>query len=130
ARARRGRHRVDPTSRRSRALRRAPADRPYDPRRHGPRGGARRRDRPAGHARVPRARSCGVTHMNIAMLLEMSADANGDRTAFGSRDDGITYSALRGIAMGVAGHVEQAGASTVALLHETSPLVPAALFGA
>ena len=29
--------------------------------------------------------------MNIAMILEMAADALGDRLAFGSRDDGLTY---------------------------------------
>ena len=29
--------------------------------------------------------------MNIAMILEMAADALGDRVAFGSRDDGLTF---------------------------------------
>ena len=29
--------------------------------------------------------------MNIAMILEMAADALGDRLAFGTRADGLTY---------------------------------------
>jgi len=68
--------------------------------------------------------------MNIAMLLEMAADGFGDRVAFGSCHDGLTYARLREIATGVGAHVERIGAHTVALAHETSPLVPAALFGA
>jgi acyl-CoA synthetase (AMP-forming)/AMP-acid ligase II len=68
--------------------------------------------------------------MNIAMLLEMAADGFGERIAFGSKRDGLTYTRLREIATGVGAHVERAGAHTVALVHETSPLVPAALFGA
>ncbi|MEX0666545.1 MAG: fatty acid--CoA ligase family protein [Acidimicrobiia bacterium] len=68
--------------------------------------------------------------MNIAMLLEMAADGFGDRVAFGSSADGLTFTRLREVATGVGAHVERAGAHTVALVHETSPLVPAALFGA
>ena len=68
--------------------------------------------------------------MNIAMLLDMGADANGDRVAVGPRDSGLTYAALRRIATGIGAHVNVAGAHTVALMHETSALVPATLFGA
>lgn len=68
--------------------------------------------------------------MNIAMLLDMAADGLGDRVAFGTRGDGVTYSALREQARTIAHHVSANGAHTVALLAETSPLVPAALFGA
>ena len=31
--------------------------------------------------------------MNVAMILEMAADALGDRVAFGDLDDGLTYDA-------------------------------------
>ena len=33
--------------------------------------------------------------MNIAMLLDMAADGFGDRIAIGSREEGLTYDALR-----------------------------------
>ena len=68
--------------------------------------------------------------MNIAMLLDMAADGLGDRVAFGPRGEGISYARLRDIATRIAAHVNTAGAHTVALVGETSPLVPAALFGA
>lgn len=64
------------------------------------------------------------------MLLEMAADGFGDRVAFGSRGDGLTYGRLRELATGVGAHVEQSGAHTVALVHETTAVVPVALFGA
>ncbi|MSO79755.1 MAG: long-chain fatty acid--CoA ligase [Acidimicrobiia bacterium] len=68
--------------------------------------------------------------MNIAMLLEMAADGLGDRVAFGSRDDGLTYARVRDLATGVGAHVARSGAHTVALVHETTRLTPVALFGA
>lgn len=67
--------------------------------------------------------------MNLAMLLEMAADGLGDRVAVGGRDGGFTYAELRARARGVAAHVETCP-GTVALLGETSALVPVALFGA
>ena len=67
--------------------------------------------------------------MNVAMLLEMAADGLGRRVAFGARDGGLTYAALRGAATGVAAQLA-AAPRTVALLSETAPLVPVALFGA
>ncbi len=67
--------------------------------------------------------------MNIAMLLEMAADGLGGRVAFGPRDGGITYARLRDAATGVAARLA-ATPRTVALLSETAPLVPVALFGA
>ena len=33
--------------------------------------------------------------MNIAMILEMAADALGDRLAYGTRADGLSYEGLR-----------------------------------
>ena len=71
----------------------------------------------------------GVADVNIAMLLEMAADGLGERVAFGSRDGGLTYAGLRDRATGVAATVA-ADPRTVAMLGETSPLVPVALFGA
>jgi acyl-CoA synthetase (AMP-forming)/AMP-acid ligase II len=68
--------------------------------------------------------------VNIAMLLDMAADGLGDRIAFGSRSDGITYTALREHARAIGAHVGTSEAHTVALLAPSSPLVPAALFGA
>lgn len=63
------------------------------------------------------------------MLLEMAADGFGERVAIGSVEDGLTFSDLRHRATSVASRL---GGSrpTVALLAETSPLVPVALFGA
>ena len=70
--------------------------------------------------------------MNIAMVLEMAADALGDRIAFGGLDDGITYAQLRRAARAVAQRVEEdhGGATTVAVIDPLSPVVPATLFGA
>jgi acyl-CoA synthetase (AMP-forming)/AMP-acid ligase II len=68
--------------------------------------------------------------MNIAMLLEMAADGLGDRIAIGSRDDGVSYARLRSLAQAVAARVETTDAHTLAFVDETSPLVPASLFGA
>jgi acyl-CoA synthetase (AMP-forming)/AMP-acid ligase II len=68
--------------------------------------------------------------VNIAMLLDMAADGIGDRVAFGSRAGGLTYADLRDRARAVSTHVAASGAHTVALLAESSPLAPVALFGA
>ena len=68
--------------------------------------------------------------MNIAMLLEMAADGLGDRVAFGSRADGMTFSALRHHATGIAERLDAGVHHTLALSSETGPIVPAALFGA
>jgi acyl-CoA synthetase (AMP-forming)/AMP-acid ligase II len=67
--------------------------------------------------------------VNIAMLLEMAADGLGPRVAFGSRDGGLSYAAMRDAATGVAALLAPAP-RTVAVLSETAPLVPVALFGA
>jgi acyl-CoA synthetase (AMP-forming)/AMP-acid ligase II len=68
--------------------------------------------------------------MNIAMLLDMAADGLGDRIAFGGRDDGLTYSALRDRATAIAAQLDGSESHALALVSETSPIVPAALFGA
>jgi acyl-CoA synthetase (AMP-forming)/AMP-acid ligase II len=63
------------------------------------------------------------------MLLEMAADGFGDRVAVGPRVGGLTYAALRDRATGIAATLG-ADPATVALIGETSALVPATLFGA
>jgi len=66
------------------------------------------------------------------MILEMAADALGDRVAIGTRDDGFTYAELRRAARGVAQRVEEdhGKVTTVAVMEALSPIVPAVLFGA
>src|SRR5436190_2319239 len=68
--------------------------------------------------------------MNLAMILEMAADAFGDRTAIGGLDDGLSYGQLRQAARAIADRVEDSGATHLALIEPNGPIVPAALFGA
>ncbi len=68
--------------------------------------------------------------MNIAMILEMAADALGDRLAYGTRADGLSYEALRAAARGIADRVDGTGAERLALMEPNAPIVPATLFGA
>lgn len=64
------------------------------------------------------------------MLLEMAADGLGDRVAIGPRDAGLTFADLRQLAVTIGEHLASTDADAVALVTETSPLVPAVLFGA
>jgi acyl-CoA synthetase (AMP-forming)/AMP-acid ligase II len=68
--------------------------------------------------------------VNIAMILEMAADALGDRLAFGARADGLSYEVLRAAARGIADRVDGSGAERLALMEPNGPIVPATLFGA
>ena len=68
--------------------------------------------------------------MNIAMILEMAADALGDRLAYGTRADGLSYEGLRQAARGIAERVDGTGAERLALMESNAPIVPATLFGA
>lgn len=68
--------------------------------------------------------------MNIAMLIDMAAEGFGDRIAFGSLDDGVTYSQLRINAQRIASRLVASPARTLAVSCETSLLIPSALFGA
>jgi acyl-CoA synthetase (AMP-forming)/AMP-acid ligase II len=68
--------------------------------------------------------------VNLALLLDMSADGLGDRVAFGSVDSGLTYARLRSLSAKAAATVARAGATTVALADATGPAVPIGLFGA
>jgi acyl-CoA synthetase (AMP-forming)/AMP-acid ligase II len=70
--------------------------------------------------------------VNIAMILEMAADALGDRLAIGTRADGLTFSQVRAAARAVAARIdaEHHHVDTLAMIDPLSPLVPASLFGA
>jgi acyl-CoA synthetase (AMP-forming)/AMP-acid ligase II len=68
--------------------------------------------------------------MNLAMLLEMAADAFGDRVAIGSLDDGLSYEQLRRAARAIADRVEDSKATHLAVIEPNGPVVPASLFGA
>ncbi len=68
--------------------------------------------------------------MNVAMLLDMAADGLADRIAFGARHDGISFARMRDHATAIGARLAGAEPHTLALVSETSPVVPAALFGA
>lgn len=68
--------------------------------------------------------------MNIAMLLDMAADAFGDRTAVVCGERRLTFAELRTAALGAARRFRDSGADYVALLDVNGPAVPVALFGA
>jgi acyl-CoA synthetase (AMP-forming)/AMP-acid ligase II len=66
------------------------------------------------------------------MILDMAADALGDRIAFGEQYGGLTFADLRRAAHAVARRVSEdhAHVNSVALMEPLSALVPATLFGA
>lgn len=68
--------------------------------------------------------------MNIALLLEMAAEAAPDRVALVCGGRRTTYGALLARARGVAALVRESGCAQVALLDESSEAAPLALFGA
>ena len=68
--------------------------------------------------------------MNIALLLEMAADAAPDRIALVCDGKRWSYAELLGAARGAAALIETSGASHVALLDESSEAAVIALFGA
>lgn len=68
--------------------------------------------------------------MNIAMLLEMAADAFGDRVAVTADQTHYTYRQLWHAAQAAAQRIEQSGCSHVALLDTNSVAAPVAIFGA
>ncbi|MBC7521552.1 MAG: AMP-binding protein, partial [Sandarakinorhabdus sp.] len=68
--------------------------------------------------------------MNIFTLLEMAADAMGDRIAISHRDTDISYAELLAAARRVAARVQAAGATRLAWLGINAPAAPAAMFGA
>lgn len=68
--------------------------------------------------------------MNIFTLLEMAADAMGDRVAVVCGTVELTYAELLGAARAAARRPARLGASRIAYLGENGPAAPIALFGA
>jgi acyl-CoA synthetase (AMP-forming)/AMP-acid ligase II len=68
--------------------------------------------------------------MNIAMILEMAADAFGDRVAVSDGQTSLTYAELRRRALALAEIVKGNGSRNTALLDVNSTAIPVALFGA
>lgn len=68
--------------------------------------------------------------MNIAMLLDMAAEAFGDRTAVVCGEDSLSFAELRTQAQRAARVFQSSGAQYVALLDTNGPVLPVAIFGA
>ena len=68
--------------------------------------------------------------MNIAMILEMAADAFGDRVAVSDGRTSLSYVELRQRALAAAAIVKGNGSRNTALLDVNSTAIPVALFGA
>ena len=68
--------------------------------------------------------------MNLAMLLEMVADAAGDRLVVGSRRGGLTAGELQAAASRAATLFRSRGVENVGMVDLNSEAVPIALFGA
>ena len=68
--------------------------------------------------------------MNITLLLEMAAGADGDRLAVGREEDGLTAGRLFDLAGRAAAVIRSTGAERVVYAAESSPALPVALFGA
>ncbi|MDX2273997.1 MAG: class I adenylate-forming enzyme family protein [Hyphomonadaceae bacterium] len=68
--------------------------------------------------------------MNIALILQMAADAEPDRIGLVCDGKRWSYGALRKAAEGAARNIAKSGCGFVALLDESSEAAPIALFGA
>jgi acyl-CoA synthetase (AMP-forming)/AMP-acid ligase II len=68
--------------------------------------------------------------VNIAMLLEMEAEAMAERLAVGGRADGVSYEELLDRARRTAAVLAASGAERVGFLDVNSVLLPQLLFGA
>lgn len=68
--------------------------------------------------------------MNIALILQMAADAEPDRIGLVCDGRRWSYGALLRAAEGAARNIAQSGCAFVALLDESSEAAPVALFGA
>jgi long-chain acyl-CoA synthetase len=68
--------------------------------------------------------------MNIATILDMAAEAFGDRVGIVAGPERWTYAELRNAAWRAAAQFKASGAQYVALLDVASPAAPVALFGA
>lgn len=68
--------------------------------------------------------------MNIAMLLEMAAEAFGERSAITTESSHYTYRQLWDAAQAAARRFQASGCNSVALLDTNSVAAPVAIFGA
>ena len=68
--------------------------------------------------------------MNIATILDMAAEAFGDRTGLVCAGRRLSYAAIQARAVAAAVHFKARGAARVVLLDVNSPAAPAAIFGA
>lgn len=68
--------------------------------------------------------------MNISMLLDMAAEAFGERIAVVSGEESYTYAQLRESALRAAAAFKASGVKYAGLLDVNSPAAPIALFGA
>jgi len=68
--------------------------------------------------------------MRLTMLLDMAADAFGDRVVVGRRDDGITAEEMRLRSISGAAAIQAAGADAVLYLAVNGPAFPVAMFAA
>jgi acyl-CoA synthetase (AMP-forming)/AMP-acid ligase II len=66
--------------------------------------------------------------VNLMMLLEMATQVAGDRVAFGSLDDGLTYQQLFDRAGGAARGLQAAEAGTLAYVGTATDAFPTAVF--
>ena len=66
--------------------------------------------------------------MHTALLLEMAAEAFGDRTAVGSADDGLTFGELAARARGGGAWLQSLSAEAVVFVGLNGPAVPTAIF--
>jgi acyl-CoA synthetase (AMP-forming)/AMP-acid ligase II len=67
---------------------------------------------------------------NIAMLLDLAADAMGDRVAVGGSAEGLTYAELRRLAIAAAPEVAARSNGALAFVDGNGVAVPVALFSA
>ena len=67
---------------------------------------------------------------NIAMLLDLAADAMGDRVGVGGREDGLTYAEIRRLAVAASGDVASKANGTLAFTDGNCVAVPVAMFAA
>lgn len=68
--------------------------------------------------------------MNLSTILDMAAEAFGDRTAVVSGTQRLDYATLRERAWALAAYVKQSGAQVLGLLDVASPAMPVAVFAA
>jgi acyl-CoA synthetase (AMP-forming)/AMP-acid ligase II len=66
----------------------------------------------------------------LALVLDLAADAMGDRVAIGDRRDGLTYAALRELARAAAPDIAARARGTLVFAGANGPPMPAALFAA